>query len=173
MPMELYREIIEAAEVRGPDIRNILPSAIELAEYGDVGLLRATLATLHPGIARFVNLPKLKRGEHWPVHELSLDAVEDMDRVATAAGDVARIRMIWREHYGKRRRRPTDGWAAEKFAALRWCNTDPNNHGVDPNDPDIDALETQIVNHMKKRKPIVTDDVIVMKKSRGKARGRR
>ena len=168
-PEEAYRVVIGPPDEGGDrrsNIKDLLPYAIERAEHGDVEPLRATLASLNPGIARFVNLPRLKRGARWPVHELDLDVEEDMDRVATAAGDVARIRAIWREHYGRRRRRSSDGWSAEKFSALRWCRR----RCTDPDDPDVVSLETQIINHLKKHKPIVTDDVIVMKKSRRKAR---
>jgi len=97
------------------EVKNIaIVRALERAEWGNIGLLRDELVDLTgcPEIVRFINLPKLRRGQRWVACKKS--------PTAEAADDVLRIRGLWRTHYGKRKRRSTDGWSAEQFAAMFW-----------------------------------------------------
>ena len=88
--------------------------AIKRAKAGDVEPLRRLFIRLadDPEVGRFVNLPKLKKGERWTVNSSNW--------IAQAAEGVRLIRKLWFEHYGKKRRRKTDGWTAEQFAAEIW-----------------------------------------------------
>jgi hypothetical protein len=83
-------------------------------ESADIELLRREIVRRigDERIARFINLPKLKKGEVWSRHADSW--------IAPAAADVKQIRKLWRQYYGKHRRRKSDGWSAEKFAAEIW-----------------------------------------------------
>ena len=62
-----------------------------MAEGGNIEPLRE----MHPSHAQFINLPKLKRGEHFLTYAVWLQQ---------ALEDVPRIRAIWKEHYGKTNR---------------------------------------------------------------------
>jgi hypothetical protein len=92
-----------------------LKAAIAYAEQGDVDLLRQELIKItgDPKVGRFVNLPKLRKGERWRTSD-------GPSWIAKAAADVPRIRKLWAEHYNKKRRRRSDGWSAERFAGEIW-----------------------------------------------------
>jgi hypothetical protein len=98
------------------DARERMDFAVDYAERGDIGLLREELAKLagDPRVARFVNLPTLARGERWRTDGRARSLI------ACAAEDVDRIRALWRQHYKKKKRRSTDGWSADVFAAKIW-----------------------------------------------------
>jgi hypothetical protein len=97
----------------------ILDFALDFAEHGRVDLLRHVLVELTKDarVAKFINLPKQRKGVRWRTHPL--DAMFN-STLAWAADDTGRIRALWREHFGKKRRRASDGWSAEQFAAKRW-----------------------------------------------------
>lgn len=109
-----------------------LDFAIDRANHGNIDLLRHILVERikDPRIGKFINLPKLSKGARWATHPLDAMYVSPL---TWAVDDVVRIHALWREHFGKKRRLSTDGWSAEKFAAMRWK---------------IDVI--QIVNRMKK-----------------------
>jgi hypothetical protein len=93
-------------------------------------------------------LPKRKRGAHFPKPPPST-----LDPIAAAAADVRRMRAIWKQHYGRKNRRPDDGPSAEDIAADRWSD-DPNivtrnsKHGpIIP--PQIVSID-EILNYMKR-----------------------
>lgn len=88
-------------------LKNPEDVALQFAEGGDVEPLRK----MFPKHARFINLPKLKRGEHFK------DATEVW--LQRALEDVPRIRDIWREYFGKTNR-PRGELTAEEIAARRW-----------------------------------------------------
>lgn len=96
------------------DATERLHRAIEYAEGGDIELLRQELVKItgNPKVGRFVNLPKLKRGERWTVNSSNW--------IGKAAADVPRIRKLWHQYYNKRQRRKSDGWSAARFAAEIW-----------------------------------------------------
>jgi hypothetical protein len=82
----------------------------------DLGPLRG----LFPDIARFINPPKLRRGQHrtkperrWPFPPRK-DRVED--RAKLAAAEATLIRAIWKYHY----KRTRVGETPEKIAAEDW-----------------------------------------------------
>jgi hypothetical protein len=89
--------------------------AMLAASRGNVEPLRRYLIKLtgDAGIARFVNLPKLKRGEHWKAKGNEKQKPLQPPEIAEWAN---LIRDLWREHYGPRQRRKTDDWTAEEFA---------------------------------------------------------
>ena len=64
-----------------------------------------------PDLARFLKLPKRKRGERGPSRRY--------DPVMGAAKDVRRIRALWQQHY--RRKKRTSAPYAEEIAADRWA----------------------------------------------------
>ena len=88
-----------------------LDYAIECAEAGDVRELRAELVRRigDPRIGRFVNLPKLRKGERWSRTSDSW--------IAKAAAAVPVIHKLLNEYTGKKSRRKSDGWTAKQFAA--------------------------------------------------------
>jgi hypothetical protein len=86
-----------------------LDYAIECAEAGDVRALRDELARRigDTRIIRFVNLPKLRKGERW---------TKPMDSwIGKAAAAVPVIRTLLREYKSKQWKK-SDGWSAEQFA---------------------------------------------------------
>jgi len=89
--------------------------AMLAANRGNVESLRRYLIELtgDAGIGRFVNLPKLKRGEHWKAKGNEKQKPLQPPEIAEWA---TLIRDIWREHYGSKQRRKTDDWTAEEFA---------------------------------------------------------
>ena len=82
--------------------------------------------TLSPYLARFIQRPKLKRGQRY-----SKDP--ENDRVGKAVYDVKLIRALWLQCYRKTRRSKDDLVTAEQIAADR--------NGVDVN---------TVVNRLKK-----------------------
>lgn len=130
---ELANEEEYAAYCQPPivDARERMDFAVDLAERGDIGPLREELAKLAGDLraAQFVNLPVLARGQRWRTDGRGSDSI------AWAAEDVDRIRALWRQHYKKKKRRSTDGWSAEAFAAKMW-----------------QISEDSIIRHRKKRK---------------------
>lgn len=88
-----------------------LDYAIECAEAGDVRELQAELARRigDTRIIRFVNLPKLRKGERWSKPTES--------RIGEAAAAVPVIRKLLRECNKSKQWKKSDGWSAEQFAA--------------------------------------------------------
>jgi len=121
--MQRYLEIrlqnIEHAELRAlyhdGAVRYTEPErldyAIECAEAGDVRELRAELVRRigDTRIIRFVNLPKLRKGECW--------SRKSDSQIARAAAAVPVINKFLNEYTGKKQRRKSDGWTAKQFAA--------------------------------------------------------
>jgi hypothetical protein len=129
------------------DIADAINSGIEDAEHGEIEPLRRALVELtkNPKITRFINLPKRPTRARWPVHPARREIFDPDDDdelrfcrsecIRWAADDVVRIRRLWRKHFGKKRRRSSDGWSAVALAARRW-----------------DVSESQIENRLKKRR---------------------
>jgi hypothetical protein len=127
------------------DIANAISEGIDDAEHGEIEPLRAALVELtkNPKITRFINLPKRPTRARWPVHPARREIFDPDDElrlcrsecIRWAADDVVRIRSLWRKHFGKKRRRSSDGWSAVELAARRW-----------------DVSESQIENRLKKRR---------------------
>ena len=88
-----------------------LDSAIECAEAGDVRELRAELVRRigDTRIIRFVDLPKLRKGECW--------SRKSDSQIARAAAAVPVINKFLNEYTGKKQRRKSNGWTAKQFAA--------------------------------------------------------
>jgi hypothetical protein len=109
-----------------------LDFAIDFADHGRIGLLRHLLVELTKNhrVEKFINLPKLRKGARWPTHPLDAMCASPL---TWAVDDVDRIRALWHEHFGQKRRRSINSWTAEKFAAKRWGVT-----------------EDQIIHRMKK-----------------------
>jgi hypothetical protein len=104
---------IKYLRVLGEGLRSFDPAylkmkAIEQADRGSIGPLRL----LFPDLARFLSLPKLKRGQRFPRNE--------SDPVTGAAIDSKEIRTLWKFFYGKRNRPKNDPVTAEQIAADRW-----------------------------------------------------
>jgi hypothetical protein len=90
-----------------------LERAKRLARAGNVGPLRS----LYPEIAEFLYPPKLKKGQRRSYrNETTIFARFGLSAVAE---DVERIRTLWRQHYGRWKRRASDGPSAEQIAGLR------------------------------------------------------
>jgi len=88
--------------------------ALQQAEQGNLEPLRK----LHPGLARFINKPLLKRGEHFG-KKLSDDPVALRCRLEEALAELPRVRAIWKKHYGKTNRQGGQ-LTAEEIVAARW-----------------------------------------------------
>ena len=88
--------------------------AMQMASEGHVELLRRYLVELtgDAGVARFVNLPKSKRGKQWKHARIMKRPLQPPE----IAKEAVLIREIWNEHYGRKQRRHPD-WAAEEFAS--------------------------------------------------------
>jgi hypothetical protein len=84
-------------------------------EEGDIEALRQ----LHPGLARFLNLPP-RRGRP---KKIGRDPWSRQNRLADAILELPRIRALWKAHYG-RSNRPKGAITAEKIAAERWGLTE-------------------------------------------------
>jgi hypothetical protein len=86
--------------------------AIEAAWSGNMEPLRRR----HPELAPFLCPAKLRRGDKRP----KLNNKSERETLLSyAAGDVERIRRLWKIHYGKWKRRQGQT-SAEAFAAMRW-----------------------------------------------------
>jgi hypothetical protein len=92
------------------DERYVTEQAIEQADKGNIEPLRRLFP---PELARFLHLPKLKRGKRFPKHGKN-------DRVGKAVADVKLIRALWMTHYGKKNRPKNDLVTAVQIAADRW-----------------------------------------------------
>jgi hypothetical protein len=88
-------------------LKNLDALALQAAEQGDIEPLRR----LHPHLAKFLHLPKLKHGTHFK------DPAKI--RLRNARADVQRIREIWQRDYGKTNR-PRGQLTAEEIVAERW-----------------------------------------------------
>jgi len=93
------------------DYLHNLGREIEAAEHGDIEPLREKM----PRLAKFLYLPK-RGGKGKRFSRL----ITKKDRTPWAADDVPRIRALWSQHYGRRRRRKNDGDSAKQIAAIRW-----------------------------------------------------
>jgi hypothetical protein len=92
-----------------------LELAMLAASRGNVEPLRRHLVELTGDVevARFINLPKLQRGERWrPARIRKRKQTVQPPQIAEWA---ILIREIWREHFGALKRRSPD-WSAEDFA---------------------------------------------------------
>ena len=90
--------------------------ALEDARSGDVTKLRRLAK---PAWRPYINPPPLGRGEKYP-RRSNYSSTEYYDysaKVPMAKLAVRLIREIWREHYGKSRRRTEDGYDAYDIAA--------------------------------------------------------
>ena len=83
---------------------------IESARHGYIEPLRRKL----PHLADFLHLPKMKRGKRFQKHP------RVFDKVVAAAVTARQIMALWKKHYGKKNRRPSDGPSAAEIAAERW-----------------------------------------------------
>ncbi len=81
---------------------------LEAARKGNLDPLRKR----YPHIAKYLNLPRQKRGKYQR-------AVKRPDLMA-AVRDVGLIRELWEDHYGKRRRLRDEKPTAAEIAAERW-----------------------------------------------------
>ena len=101
------------------DPESPLREALEAAQRGNVEPLR----NLYPQIARFINPPKLRRGEHFKKNNQPGSTDDPRLWLACAIEDAAQIRAISQSHYG-RKNRPRGEATAEKIAADRWDLTE-------------------------------------------------
>jgi hypothetical protein len=91
---------------------------IDAAEHGNIEPLRRCLSSFNPLIAKFVNLPRRKRGKRFP--KAWKDKLQSPKLRQAVVEDVRRIRQLWQKHYGKKNRHADDGPSAEEIAATRW-----------------------------------------------------
>jgi hypothetical protein len=87
--------------------------ALQQAEQGNLEPLRKQ----HPRLARFLNLPRLKRGEHF-AKKPSTDAPHW--RLKEALFELKRVRDLWKKHYDGKTNRPKGQLTAEEIVAERW-----------------------------------------------------
>ena len=88
--------------------------ALQQAEQGNLEPLRKQ----YPGLARFINRPRLKRGEHFK-KKPPTDHLTPHDRLKEALFELPRVRAFWKKHYGKTNR-PQGQLTAEEIVAERW-----------------------------------------------------
>jgi hypothetical protein len=89
--------------------------ALQQAEQGNLEPLRKQ----YPGLARFINLPKLsKPGEHFK-KKPSTDHLAPRCRLEEALFELPRVRAFWKKHYGKTNT-PKGQLTAEEIVAVRW-----------------------------------------------------
>jgi hypothetical protein len=87
---------------------------LEAAKHGVIEPARKLVRSVFPLLADLVQLPPLKRGKkYYPTR-----SVKGL-HIAGAANDVERIRVLWKAHYNRRNRRPSDGPSAIEIAAER------------------------------------------------------
>jgi len=99
------------------DLRDLIEQeALEEAESGDVTKLRRLAK---PEWCPHINPRPLKRGEKYPRRPKysSSEHYDYSSKMRMARLAVPLIREVWREHYGKARRRPEDGFDAHEIAA--------------------------------------------------------
>ena len=91
-------------------ILNLGPE-IEFAEHGDIEPLRRKL----PHLAKFLCLPKMDgKGRRFQKNP------RKFKKKKAAAVTVRKIMALWKEHYGRKNRSPSDGPSAAEIAAERW-----------------------------------------------------
>jgi hypothetical protein len=88
--------------------------ALQQAEQGNLEPLRKQ----YPRLARFINLPRLKRGEHFK-KKPPTDHLTPHCRLEEALFELPRVRAFWEKHYGKTNR-PSGQLTAEEIVAERW-----------------------------------------------------
>jgi hypothetical protein len=94
---------------------------LDAAEHGDIAPLRQEVAKLDPRYGRFVNLPRLHRGQHFknrppPTHDLTTPH----GRLKEALHERPLIRAIWKQHYDGKVNRPKGQLTADEILAARW-----------------------------------------------------
>jgi hypothetical protein len=106
---ELFSEYTDNATITEQD-------ALEDARGGDVSKLRRLA---EPTWRPFINPPQLGRGKKYPRPPTysPTEYYDDNTKLCMAKLAVKLIREIWREHYGKVRRVPEDGYDAFDIAA--------------------------------------------------------
>jgi hypothetical protein len=87
--------------------------ALQQAEQGNPEPLRKQ----YPRLARFINPPRLKRGEHFK--KPPTDHLAPHCRLKEALFELPRVRAFWKKHYGKTNR-PEGQLTAEEIVAERW-----------------------------------------------------
>jgi hypothetical protein len=90
--------------------------AIDAAAHGDIGPLRQEVAKLDLRYRRYVNLPRLKRGQHFKKRP-PFDARQYW--LEEARKELPRVRAIWKKHYSKTYR-PAGQIGAVDIVAARW-----------------------------------------------------
>ena len=88
--------------------------ALQQAEQGNLEPLRKQ----YPRLARFINLPRLKRGEHFK-KKPPTDHLAPHCRLEEALFELPRVRAFWKKHYRKTNR-PKGQLTAEEIVAERW-----------------------------------------------------
>jgi hypothetical protein len=88
--------------------------ALQEAEQGNLEPLRKQ----YPRLARFINRPPLKRGEHFK-KKPPTDHLAPHCRLEEALFELPRVRAFWKKHYGKTNR-PKGQLTAEEIVAERW-----------------------------------------------------
>jgi hypothetical protein len=95
------------------------PAAVEAAEQGDIEPLRG----MFPQHARFINLPKLRRGRTWKKKKpkYPFPPRDRRDRLELAVAEERSVRAIWKEHYGRTNQSLKDGQLTPgEIVAERW-----------------------------------------------------
>jgi hypothetical protein len=93
--------------------------ALQEAEQGNLEPLRKQ----YPGLAWFINLPRLsKPGKHFK-KKPPTDRLTPHDRLKEALFELPRVRAFWKKHYGKTNR-PQGQLTAEEIVAERWDLTE-------------------------------------------------
>jgi hypothetical protein len=87
------------------------------AESDDV----ETLRRLNPRLFRFINLPPLKRGQHFK--KKIDDMLSPQHRLKEALAELPRITAIWAKNYDGKKNRPQGQLTAAEIAAGRWSLT--------------------------------------------------
>jgi hypothetical protein len=88
--------------------------ALQQAEQRNLEPLRKQ----YPRLARFINLPRLKPGEHFK-KKPPTDHLTPHCRLKEALFELPRVRALWKKHYGKTNR-PKGQLTAEEIVAERW-----------------------------------------------------
>jgi hypothetical protein len=91
---------------------------INVAEHGNVDPLRTELRKIDPRYGRFVNLPPLKRGQHFKKRPPT-DPMAPQYRLEEALFEKPLILKLWKKRYGKRNRRRGQ-ITADDILAERW-----------------------------------------------------
>jgi hypothetical protein len=98
-----------------------LERAKQLARAGNAAPLQSLLVRYFddPELAEFIQSPKRKRGQRRSYHDPNVLVAQRFARLGVrgVVADVKRIRALWRQHYGRWKRRGQV--SAEEIAGLR------------------------------------------------------